>query len=405
MKEVDYDIVILALPRWDGPYSSTAYSLARELARLTRVFYVDNPFTVKDFLAARNSVQVKRRRSALLSGEDPFSTPEPDLPRLTVVTPRLTVPINWLPSGFFYDSLARLNDSIVFGAISKLVAKYNVEKFVLINSFNPLVGRFFPKSFSPALTIYHCVDDISRSAYVNKHGTRLERQWMRRADITVVTSLELLRLKSKEAREVHYLPNAADVSLFRTALNLPLPIPADLSPIPEGKKVILYMGNICQRLDYELLRRIADEPDFLLLMVGPLSNDNYRKTGLDRLHNVRFMGRKDIQELPAYVKQSHCCIIPFLCNTLTKSIYPLKVNEYLSAGKPVVTTNFSPDIVNFASVAQVCEGHEDFIRGIRGEIETDSPEKQQRRAEFAEGNNWQARATDLLRLIGSKIGD
>src|SRR4030095_14581691 len=114
----------------------------------------------------------------------------------------------------------------------------------------------------------------------------------------------------------------------------------------------------------ELLVKIAAVPENFLVMVGPITADKYRQAGLDQRRNVMFTGCKDIAELPAYLKYSHCCIIPFLCNQLTRSIYPLKINEYLSAGKPVVTTNFSEDIATFARVAYVIKTHQEFLTAI-----------------------------------------
>jgi teichuronic acid biosynthesis glycosyltransferase TuaH len=58
------------------------------------------------------------------------------------------------------------------------------------------------------------------------------------------------------------------------------------------------------------------------LWLVPFANLNYKTAGLDKLSNVVFTGRKKIEELPAYMRYSDCCIIPFLCNQLTKSIYP-----------------------------------------------------------------------------------
>lgn len=40
---------MLALARWDGPYSSTAFSLAKELAKSNRLFFIDNPITFRYF--------------------------------------------------------------------------------------------------------------------------------------------------------------------------------------------------------------------------------------------------------------------------------------------------------------------------------------------------------------------
>jgi teichuronic acid biosynthesis glycosyltransferase TuaH len=398
-----YDIVMLALPRWDGLYSSTAFSLARELSRYTRVFYIDNPFTYKDFVTGRNSTQIQRRKKALLTGKDPFTIPDPAYPDLIAVTPKLIYPINWLPRGSVYNAIARVNDQIVYRVIDKLIREYKLTKFVFINSFNPLIGRFFPATFQPTLSIYHCVDDISKSEYVSRHGTYLEEKLIRKSDLTVVTSLELKKLKSSVSGSVFYLPNAADVELFRKSMEARIKRPPELAGVPEEKKIIFYMGNICHRLDYELLRKIAGIQEYHLVLVGPQTNDNFRKAGLDTLHNVTFTGRKDIQELPEYLKYADCCIIPFALTPLTKSIYPLKINEYLSAGKPVVTTDFSEDIINFAEVAFVSRSHEEFIRNLSIALESDSAEKRMRRVNFSAANNWRARASELKQVIDNNL--
>jgi teichuronic acid biosynthesis glycosyltransferase TuaH len=404
MATTDFDIIMLALPRWDGAYSSTAYSMAKELSRYTRVFYIDNPFTYKDYYANKNGTQIVRRKNALLQGKDIFTTPDAEFPNLVAVTPKLTLPINWLPKGIFYNLLSRWNDKIMERAIEETIKAFSIKKYAFINSFNPLFGKYFSKRINPFLAIYHCVDDISKSAYVAKHGTRLENEAVRKADLTLVTSMELKRLKSIHSSHVYYLPNAADVALFQKAVRENLTKPRELANIT--KKIICYTGNICHRLDYELLVKIARQhQDKILLMIGPFANDNYKKAGLDKMDNVLFTGRKSIEELPYYLKYSDCCIIPFLCIPLTKSIYPLKINEYLSAGKPVVTTNFSEDIANFGEVAFVSSNHEEFIGNISTAIDGDNEKKVDDRVEYASTNSWSYRAKQFFEIIDKHVRD
>src|SRR5690606_17332527 len=143
--------------------------------------------------------------------------------------------------------------------------------------------------------------------------------------------------------------------------------------------------------------------DKTLVMVEPRSVDNYRKAGLHTKPNVIFTDSKPLTSLPAYVAYADCCIIPFLCNTLTRSIYPLKINEYLSAGKPVVTTDFSEDIANFGDVAFVSGDHDAFVANIQQAIDSDTPEKAQNRVNYAAGNNWEARAKQLVELIKTNL--
>jgi glycosyltransferase involved in cell wall biosynthesis len=398
-KKLDFDIIIFALARWDGNYSSTSYSLAKALSEHTRVFYIDNPFTIKYFYAKRKTEMIRRRKNALLYGKDMFVNPDPDYPNLTAVTPKLVLPINWMPSGFFYNLFSKINDSIVSKTIDETCKQYNIRQYVFMNSFNPHFGKYFNLKHKPAVTSYYNVDDISQGPYLNKHGVTLEIDAIKKADVTLVTSSELKKISSKHSKNVQLLANAANVKLFQKAAQ-DLPVPEEIKAIPSDKKIICYIGNICWRLDYELLKKTAiTHSDKVLLMVGPFAVDTYQKYGLDKLSNIVFTGKKNLEELPAYLKHSHCCIIPFLCNQLTKSIYPLKINEYLSAGKPVVTTNFSEDIRSFENIIHVSDTHNDFVHNIDKAIATDSGLLQQKRISHSAPNNWHDRAQQFIGIV------
>lgn len=394
-----YDIIMMALPRWDAPYSSAAWSLAKELAQHTRVFYVDNPVTVKEYFQNRHTPEMKRRKEALFLESDFFTVPDLANPNLFTITPRVTLPINWLPEGRIYRSLARLNDKAVASTLNHLLRIFGVRRYILVNSFNPLIGVNLPLTVKPLMTIYQSVDDIRHAPYMAKHGARLENEWIGKSDLTLVTSSELKRTKSAYSKNVFFLPNAADASLFRQAVKDDLPPPSELATLPEGRRIITYMGNICQRLDYDLLRKTAlAHADKTLLMIGPVDKTDSGVSKLSGLQNVVFTGPKKLTELPAYLKYSHCCIIPFLCNVLTKSIYPLKVNEYLSAGKPVVATNFSEDISGFKPVVNLSDSHDLFIQMVGSSIANDNESGKIQRMLFAASNTWEARAHHFIDL-------
>jgi teichuronic acid biosynthesis glycosyltransferase TuaH len=390
-----YDIIFLALPRWDGPYASTAFSLAQELAKHHRIFYFDNPYTWKDVLKDWSKPSIRNRRNSLLRGKLGIKLLAD---QLFIFSSRAVLPINFLPKGFLYNFLERINNKLVANTINKLIAEKNVKKYILINSFNPF---YFPLDISqePLLTIYQSVDNIEKSNYVGKHGTRKEKEIAKVADFVITTSSQLTQKLSHWNKHVYCIPNAADTKLFSKAQNELFAKPSEWNLIGD-RKVIIYTGNICHRLDYNLLYEIAKfHSDKVLLMVGPSKNNLYERVGLQNLPNVVFTGSKQPHELPAYLQHSDCAIIPFLCNELTASIYPLKINEYLASGIPVVSTPFSEDILAFNDIIEISNTTAQFVHLIENAIVNNTELQTQERLRYAMKNTWEDRTQKLLEYI------
>jgi teichuronic acid biosynthesis glycosyltransferase TuaH len=208
----------------------------------------------------------------------------------------------------------------------------------------------------------------------------------------------LKRLKSKYSKNVYYHPNAADLSLFSKAVEAKLKKPKELEGIT--KPIIGYTGQIGSRIDFELLKYVAESHrDKVVFLVGPIGDDEYKTVDLDKISNVIFAGPKKIEQLPNFLQYMDCTVIPFKRNTLTKSIYPLKINEYLSAGKAVITTNFSEDIAGFKDVVYLSNNKEEFIDNINIAIKEDSREKIEKRIQKAQENTWEARVKSFWEIL------
>jgi glycosyltransferase involved in cell wall biosynthesis len=242
------------------------------------------------------------------------------------------------------------------------------------------------------------MDDITQVAYSNRHGTRLEREIVGNFDVTLCTSNELKRLMSPYSSNVHFHPNAADTSIFHKAAVQQLSRPKELEGIE--KKVIGYTGSLEYRTDFQLLKKVAEyHHDKILCFVGPVRTDEHLSVGLDKMPNVIFVGSRKITELPNYLQYFDCVLIPFRKTVLTKSIYPLKINEYLAAGKPVIATHFSEEIYSFKDVAYVMDTDDDFIQAIDQAIQENNEERKQARIAVANQNTWTARVEQFWNII------
>lgn len=396
------DVVMFSLARWDGPYSSTAFSLAKELSQSSRVFYIENPITLKYLLANIFRPHVWRRIKTLLFGISPYTLPDAENSNLIAVTPYLTFPINFLSEGAFYERLSLINDSLVGKTLKKLAKDYSINNFIFFNCFNPFYVRKFSEGFSPQLFIYMTVDDIRHSTHIKKHGPRLEMEMMTRADLVFATSRELTLLAGKYSSSAYHLPNAADISMFKTSREQSLPRPYELNDI--AAPIVIYTGNIDHRVDFDLLNELVKRnPTINFVLVGPVSIDEIELKTLRDSPNVLFTGKKDITELPAFLKYSQCTVIPFKCNALTKSIYPLKINEYLATGKPVVATPFSDDIRTFSDVIAIANSPASFSEAVCESIQNDSRDQESERIGFVENNTWKARVVSFWERVNQHL--
>ena len=393
------DIIYYTLFPWDHHYSSVSLSFTRAFAKHNRVFYINHAYTWKDFITKYQAPNIKKRRSKLWAGKMAYDQVSGISDKVTFIHPPNTIPINFLPPGGMYRLGHRLNHRHLLKTVQKVIDDYNLKDFIYLNCFNPFHGATLPKSMGVKYNIYQCIDDMAEEPYTAKHAVKLEEQVIKEADITLVTSSNLHQLKSPLNPHTHVLHNAMDWNIFQRATTEVFPRPKEIATIKTP--IIGFTGNISEsRIDYPLLKKMATlHRDKTLVMVGPLNSNDYKEIGLDRLPNVIFTGAKDITALPNYLQHFDCAIIPNLCNKLTASIYPLKINEYLAAGKPVVSTKFSRDIQGFGDHIFLADHHEGFLQAIDRAISTDNPTLQEARIEIAKQNTWEARVAQFWEIV------
>ena len=373
----------MSLSRWDAAISSPSVSIAKEFAKTNRVFFITHPYTWKDVFAG--NAKDNPRQETISEN-------------IVVIDPPVVLPINFLPAGTLYNFFSGINQKTLQKTLRKVLLQHNIREYVFINFFDPFFLADIPSDIRPLRYVYQCMDDISQVAYTRRHGVRLENEIIRRANLVLCTSRELTRLKSSISDKVQFHPNAADFSLFHTVATQTLPRPADLDF--GSRKIIGFTGSVEYRSDFNLLKKIAAfHHDKILYFVGPVQGTEHIEKGLTEMPNVVFAGSRHISQLPAYLQYFDCCIIPYKKNVLTASIYPLKVNEYLAAGKPVVTTTFSDDIRSFGDVLYLAESHEEFCLLINKAIAENDEHKKTARYKTAASNTWSERIKQFWEFL------
>jgi len=391
-------IFIFSNMRYNSPIEATSLFLARALAQNHKVYYIENPFTIKDYLRHKNSPEFLAIKQSFLNAED--AVIDTNQPNLKTIIPPIVSSINFLPEGVVFRLLLKINEQLILKRLRYILKNEGVKDFIFMNSFNfhyPDIGKLL----KPSLMIYHCIDPLI-TPYDLKHGFVSELKLVKNSDAVVCTSKALYLEKSRINKHSYLLPNAADLSHSSKALNPDLAIHPKLNNIPQP--IIGYFGSIERRIDYDLMQKvISANPDKSFVFAGPVINEHI-PAWFNSAPNVYFTGQVPYSEMPQMIKGFDIATIPFKKDEVSATIFPLKLFEYLGAGKPVVVTNFNTDLKDYTKDAVIfCADAEEFSAAITNVLTTDNAEKLSKRRDVANENTWEASAERLMEIIGKEL--
>lgn len=384
------NILCLSNPTWEGDYAKTIVELMSVAAENNNVLYVDYQFTLKDliFTFLRKSNAPWKR---MLRFQKPLRKIQlSDKHSVHVLTPPTILTINFLKDGWLYRRLLRFNASIVKNSINKAISELKMENdLIAIDAFNPGMGLYNIGKFNENLHLYHCYDEIGAAVWAGDHGADLEEEYMPEVDGIICTSKGLYHNKKEFNKKTFLVQNGVNFDLFHQGFN---------NNLQTQQKVVGYIGSIDDRIDYDLMQHLFTTfSQYEFHFVGRCNYPEGQQI-LEKYSNVKLLGSMQVKELPNVLKTFHAGLIPFVENDFTKGIYPLKINEYLAAGIPVVLTRFS-DMSEFEEIAAICDSTEEFTQALATQIETDTLEKRQERVEIAKTNSWPGRWQEIEKII------
>jgi teichuronic acid biosynthesis glycosyltransferase TuaH len=395
------DIIINSVVRWDQAMAGSSLAIAKELSKTHRVFFVDRAFSIKDLFDDYENFSLRKRLKAILFRVNPFLEIQTGFSNFVVATPGLTLPINFLPAGIIFDFFNSYNNLIVKLCIKRMVKQYDIKEYIYFNYFNPVILPTLKLSSAKKLmNIYYVTHDIRLSKYMSKHGDRAEKKLLSKTDLVLVSSKHQFKRLFNQNINMHYFPNAVDYRFFENIRNKNITKPYDLINIGDTK-VILFCGYLSEiRIDYKLLKIVCENfPQNLVVIVGKYEEQDLIKHKLDTFHNLIILGNRRFESIPTYIKCASVTIIPYLCNELNKSVYPLKLNEYLAMGKPVVTTHFSEDLESFSDVVYIASTYDLFLSYLEQAMTQDTEDKMLARLKVASTNSWGNRVSHLEGII------
>ena len=379
------NIIVFGLQPFDVDIGSTCKYTAIEFSKKNNILFVNYPLNRKAALFDKKNPMTKKRLR-IIKGKEPELYKIND--KLWVLYPRTIIEsINWINSPKIFDFFNKINEKRFACWIKKAIDKIGFKDYIIFNDNSMIIGYYLKELLKPRHYIYLLRDAVTLVPYHKKHGQRLEKNLISKVDLVVTNSKFFENYAKKHNPNSHMIGQGCDLTMYND--NGKIAIPDDLQRIIDLKKPIIgYTGVLTAiRLDIDVMVYIAKIcPEWNLVLVGP-EEEEFIKSELHVLENVFFLGHKNPEQLPGYIKCFDVAINPQKVNRITDINYPLKIDEYLAMGKPAVATK-TTFMAYFKDYVYLPSNKEEYIKYLKQAIEENTPEKEKQRIAFASTHSW-----------------
>lgn len=262
--------------------------------------------------------------------------------------------------------------------------------------YDPMAAPAFIGQMGETANVYDCMDQLSQFKFAPPELMSRERFLLEKADVVFAGGYKMWEDKKQHNDNAHFYGCGVDVDHFATARDEATVVPADIDFV--GRPILGYFGVVDERLDYDLIRRLAESnPDWNICMVGPPCKID--PNDLPRRANIYWLGGRPYEVLPAYAKVFDACLMPFALNEATEFINPTKALEYMAMGKPVISTAVPDVVTNFSRTVEIATNADEFIQMCHKAVTDPDCDKVKRGVEMANRNTWEYIVAQLERHI------
>lgn len=365
----DLDLVCFSHLRWNFVFQRPQHLLTR-FSKNMRVFYVEEP----NFISGSDFCQVTQSEE-----------------NVWVVVPHLQ---------------RDLSKQEYISRHKKLLCNFFAEKEIenyIFWYYSPLFLSI-SDSFEPKMIVYDCMDELSAFKFAPEGLKAREDELLTKADLVFTGGHSLYEAKKHRHASIYPFPSSIDKEHFKQA-RTPSSDPQDQESIPHPR--LGFYGVIDERMDLELIASVArDRPDWHFVLIGPTVKID--PNSLPRLSNIHYLGGKSYKELPSYLAGWDISIIPFALNESTRFISPTKTPEYLSAGKPVISSSIQDVVRPYGNkkLVHIADTPEHFIGAAETELSVDDRTPWLSEVDaFLEQISWDKTWSQMMQLMNEKLAD
>jgi teichuronic acid biosynthesis glycosyltransferase TuaH len=307
-------LIWMANKLWEQP--GIDRRMTKEMERYARILWVDPPVSLV--------TSAQRRLGAARTVRPVLTVMSDNVTRLTPTA---------LP-GMRRFGVQATTTPLVRAQVRWALRRTGIKPYAVVTTgLEDVLGRWG----SGVLSALHGTDDyVAGAELLGIPASRLrahERRALARADVvTALSPLLAERWSALRGAPVPLIPNGCNPVRAGTRSLTPA-----ISDLP--RPIVGLVGRLNARIDMDIVEAIADA-GFSLLLVGPHDPrwERRRFSALTARPGVHYVGRVPEEEAPAYIAATDIGITPYLDSPFNRASFPLKTLDYLSAGRPAVST-------------------------------------------------------------------
>lgn len=410
------DLIFVSLEPWNAIWRRNQFLCAQLAGRFPemRLLFVETPLFSLESWKNKKRVPSFARRLRRVEG----------FPNVRAFTPVKPLP-NPLPGGRAFNERTMLAQ---IERASKLVGLRDPLLWMNPYDLGFLCGHLRERGL-----VYDITDDWELAEPEGDGRDRirtLDRELCHRADLTVVCSRALFESRESVARRLLLVPNGVDATHYEnleardrrargrfdaqghfcpdTENNAEVALPREgKNPASWARPVFGYTGSLHpERIDMGLVKALAKAfPQGSVVLVGP---DHFPPGALQQelegYANVFAPGAVAYKDIPDVMAGFDVCIVPHQRNEFVESLNPIKLWEFLAAGKPIVSADVAgfrdfPHVVRLvsdeASFVAACYAALEEVNACNG-VENGTPCLCAERQREALQHSWAVRTDELL---------
>jgi glycosyltransferase involved in cell wall biosynthesis len=228
------------------------------------------------------------------------------------------------------------------------------------------------------MVVYDSVDDF-------EVWRQFEPHMIKKSHLVFTTSELLFNMRKKVHDHVFLIRNGCDYEFINSNSNKPMDLQRIKTPI------VAFIGYLGDWVNRDILNEVGK--NFTTVFIGDKGNNEVPKSLID-------LGYKNYKEIPMYYNNISVGLIPFNKCDVSQAANPIKMYEYLSAGKPVVATN-NPECCLYPEVVLSSKNVYDFLENIKKALTLNIALQAK---EIAKENSWEKRFEEIEKRIKERYG-